>query len=121
MKPEAIQAAEKLLEEWKESRNLPAAERVAWATVHAKQLVECIERLIAMHEGYRRGSEKNAAEIFSMASRLRDAIKPLFSRRFGFDPAIDGTAPRLRETYRHLEEFIEGGDPAITRGERNAS
>lgn len=118
MKPEAIKAAEKLLEDWTESRRLPAAERVAWATVHAPQLVTCIDRLLTMHEGYKKGAEKNAAEIYLMASRLRDAIKPLFSKRSGFDPAIDGTAPRLRERYKLLDEFVEGSElaPILRKG-----
>lgn len=122
MKPEAIKAAEKLLEDWNQSRSLPAHERVAWATVHAPQLVNCIDRLLVMHTGYRDGAQKNAEEIYTMALRLRDAIKPLFSKRTGFDPTIDGQAPRLRERYRLLDDFVEGAASAHpNQGERNAS
>lgn len=97
-----IRRAEWFISHLKGLENQPAREKADWILGHEKQLRLCIENLLSFQEGY----SGRAQEVISLALKLLDAIKPLLSARGDWKNYLNGTAPRLRETYDALRERL---------------
>jgi hypothetical protein len=110
---DAIAEAQKLTQDIRESMGKPRAERVAEAILQQPRSLKVIERLLDRLQGYRSGVIADQVMISNVAmnllveiAKLRDARR-VRGRATLADDFIDGTAPRLWELARKLEECLK--------------
>lgn len=117
---DAIAEANSLAQEIRASLKRPVHLRAAEAILLQPKTLEIIDRLVSMHEGYKAGVIADQERISRAATALLSEIAKLLEARLtrarlglpstGRTPAddfINGTAPRLWEYARRLEECLK--------------